>query len=136
VSNPSTHQPKYLQIAEDLDEQMRRGDYKPGDPLPPKPVLMETYGAALGTVDKALSWLRHRGLIESVQGRGTFVLPRPAPEPTLAEQIAALKARLDEQNEELTEMRRRLDSLEAQMVEARANLGLPDASVHTIEEAG
>lgn len=63
---------------------------------------MDTHGVALGTVDHAIDVLRSAGLIETVQGTGTFVcdpLPdeRPAPDGDvgeLADRLESLEVNL------------------------------------------
>jgi len=72
--------PLYLRIERDLRARLARA--KPGDGLPAESVLAEEFGVARMTVRAALNALAADGLIERIQGRGTFVrqpsTPRPA----------------------------------------------------------
>ncbi|MBZ4015878.1 GntR family transcriptional regulator [Streptomyces purpurogeneiscleroticus] len=73
----SSGKPKYLQIADDLAEQIRAGSLAPGAPVPSETDLMAKYGVASGTVRKAVAELRTTQLIETHHGRGSFVRSRP-----------------------------------------------------------
>ena len=73
----STAVPKYLQIADDLAAQIRSGGLAPGDTVPSESELMTRYGAASGTVRKAIAELRVRQLIETHHGKGSYVRRRP-----------------------------------------------------------
>jgi len=65
--------PLYVQIAEELMAQIEDGEYLPGAKLPTERDLAERYDVQRATVRKALGVLKDRGLIERVQGSGTFV---------------------------------------------------------------
>lgn len=69
--------PAYRQIADHLREGIGRGEYSPGGQLPSERSLMDTYGAARGTVRQAIQQLRSEGLIEIEHGRGAFVRSHP-----------------------------------------------------------
>jgi GntR family transcriptional regulator len=73
----SSAKAKYLQIADDLAMQIRSGTLKAGKPVPSESELMDRYGVASGTVRKAVAELRAAQLIETHQGRGSFVRSRP-----------------------------------------------------------
>jgi GntR family transcriptional regulator len=60
-------------IAGDLREEIKRGDYSPGARLPSRAQLMERYGVASQTVINALNALRQEGLILSITGSGYYV---------------------------------------------------------------
>lgn len=65
-------------IAADLDQSIRRGDYPEGSRLPGRRALVDRYGVATATVERALHALRGDGLIYPVTGSGWFVRsPRP-----------------------------------------------------------
>ena len=106
---------KYRQIAADLRARIERGEYPVGAQLPTKPELQDEFGAALGTVDRALGVLRDLGIAESRQGVGTFVLRQLAEDSgqrdldTLSEQVTDLARRV-ESVEELREVVSRLES--------------------------
>ncbi|MER6253629.1 GntR family transcriptional regulator [Streptomyces sp. NPDC001584] len=65
----SAHQ----KIAAKLRRQITRGDLPPGAQLPSTPVLMEQYGVAGTTVQKALQMLKEEQLLVGQPGKGVFV---------------------------------------------------------------
>jgi GntR family transcriptional regulator len=66
----------YRRVADDIAARIRSGELKPGARLLSERALAERYEVAYGTVRRAMKELREAGLVESVHGRGTFVLPR------------------------------------------------------------
>jgi|ERR1035441_2528377 DNA-binding GntR family transcriptional regulator len=100
--------PRYQQVADDLRAKISDGRYPVGARLPTKPTLMEHYGVALGTLDKAIEVLRRAGLVETQQGSGMYVR-EPAPEhDAAADQVAELRQELDE-------LRQRIGRIEASL---------------------
>jgi GntR family transcriptional regulator len=69
--------PLYVRIERELRTRLARA--RPGDVVPAESVLAEEFGVARMTVRAALNALESDGLIERIQGRGTFVRQRPAP---------------------------------------------------------
>ena len=69
--------PMYLQIADDIEEQIRNGCLAPAEEVPSEAALMERYGVSSGTVRKAVAELRTAGLVKTFQGKGSFVKSRP-----------------------------------------------------------
>ncbi|MDT0326959.1 GntR family transcriptional regulator [Nocardiopsis lambiniae] len=69
--------PRYLQIADDIEEQITTGRLAPASEIPSETVLVERYGVSAGTVRKAIAQLRTVGLVETFQGKGSFVKSRP-----------------------------------------------------------
>lgn len=67
----------HLQLADELRGQIRRGELKPGDRIPPERTLVETYGTSRTTVSAALAVLKAEALVSSGPGRGTFVRQSP-----------------------------------------------------------
>lgn len=63
----------YRQIADELREQISRGDLKPGDALPTESALQTTFQVSRVTVRQALKLLTELGIIESIQGSGSYV---------------------------------------------------------------
>ena len=63
----------YTEIYEQLRAQIERGELLPEDRLPSEEALAEAHSVSRITVKKALERLREDGLIQRVQGRGTFV---------------------------------------------------------------
>jgi DNA-binding LacI/PurR family transcriptional regulator len=72
VKKPAA-KPKYARIVETLTDKIRQGAYRPGDRLPSDDTLVEQYDASRNTVVRALGDLRDAGLVERIQGAGTFV---------------------------------------------------------------
>lgn len=71
--------PAYMQVIARLKQRIEKGELRPGDLLPSDRELAETYGIARATAQKAVGALRAEGLAETVPGRGTRILDRPAP---------------------------------------------------------
>ncbi|MYT89982.1 GntR family transcriptional regulator [Streptomyces sp. SID8359] len=63
----------FERIADDLRQQIRDGELRPGQLLPTQSQLMQTYKASSLTVQKAIRLLRNEGWVIARQGRGTFV---------------------------------------------------------------
>ncbi|MGY4974046.1 GntR family transcriptional regulator [Streptomyces nigrescens] len=70
-------QPRYLQIAEDLAQQIRSGFLAPGTKVPSESELMARYSVSQGTARKAVAELRPTGLIDTHHGKGSFVKSQP-----------------------------------------------------------
>lgn len=68
--------PLYHQLKEALTRQVARGDWAPGQPIPPERELMATYQVSRTTVRQALDDLVAAGLLYRAHGRGTFVAER------------------------------------------------------------
>jgi len=68
--------PRYLQLADELEERIRAGEWQPGAALPPERRIGELYRVSRVTVRRALERLAEDGLIEQRQGAGTFVARR------------------------------------------------------------
>lgn len=64
--------PKYQQIAANLRERIRRGEYPPGQLLPTHPQLSEQFGVSLITVRHAVRLLVDEGLVRTTSGKGTI----------------------------------------------------------------
>lgn len=71
--------PKYRSIADDLQQKIEAGDLPPGAQLPTELELREQYGASRNTVRDAVRWLITRGLVQTMPGKGTFVMERTEP---------------------------------------------------------
>ncbi len=68
--------PVYLQLAALLRARIESGELVAGRPIPSETTLMQEHGLARETVRKAVRVLRDEGLVQIVQGRGAYVLPR------------------------------------------------------------
>lgn len=90
MSGYDTGQPKYVRLANQLRHHIESGRYADGDLLPSEPQLAREHGMSRPTVVRALELLRRDGLIESRQGRGTFVR-RPGPGVDAAAELQRLR---------------------------------------------
>ncbi|GAA1038038.1 hypothetical protein GCM10009557_52990 [Virgisporangium ochraceum] len=68
--------PKYVQLADILEQRITAGELLPNKPLPSEKFLMAEYGVARGTARRAVEVLRDRDLVFTVPQRGTFVKPK------------------------------------------------------------
>ncbi|WP_329412010.1 GntR family transcriptional regulator [Streptomyces sp. NBC_00704] len=66
-------QPKYLQIAHYIRDQILRGDLRPGDEVPSERQLAANWKVSRPTAARSLEALSHQGLVEKRQGSGTYV---------------------------------------------------------------
>jgi GntR family transcriptional regulator len=71
--------PLYRQIAEDLRSQIESRELSPETKLPTEDELMGRYEASRNTVRGAIKELATRGLVHTLQGKGTFVADQPSP---------------------------------------------------------
>jgi len=74
----------YVAIADVLAARIEDGTYPPEGRLPAELDLAAEFGASRESVRRAVDELRKRGLIETVKGKGSFILPpdeRPPPTP-------------------------------------------------------
>lgn len=56
-----------------LQQDISLGKYKPGELIPPEPVLMELFGVGRSTIREAIKTLSNAGILRVQQGAGTFV---------------------------------------------------------------
>jgi len=68
--------PLYYQLESILREKILSGEFAEGERLPPETELIRQYGVSRITVRQALASLERDGLVERIQGRGTFVTRR------------------------------------------------------------
>ncbi len=78
---PDPHTPRapYMRVLDALTAAIEASTYGPGDLIPPEPELCERFGVSRGTARRAIRVLRERGLVETVWGKGTYVVDRSAP---------------------------------------------------------
>jgi DNA-binding FadR family transcriptional regulator len=62
-----------------LKDKILAGDLPPGHKLPSEAELIDEYGVSRTVVREAVTRLRGEGLVETFQGRGSFVLAMPEP---------------------------------------------------------
>lgn len=66
-------QSRYGALAAALRARIVAGEWPPGSAIPAEQTLANEHGVALGTMRRALDLLAQQGLLERIQGRGTFV---------------------------------------------------------------
>ncbi|KPI21787.1 transcriptional regulator, GntR family with UTRA sensor domain containing protein [Actinobacteria bacterium OV450] len=69
--------PRYVQIAEEIVQQIRAGVLGAGDMVPSESELVDRYGVSGGTIRKAMVEVRASGLVETRHGKGSIVKARP-----------------------------------------------------------
>lgn len=69
--------PLYQQICDDLYCKIQRGEYKPGERIPPEESLRTAYHVSRVTVRAALDKLIENGVLTKKRGKGTFVTIHP-----------------------------------------------------------
>src|SRR5258708_9049780 len=74
--NPTTGQPLYLQLMQQIRHAAETGVLNDGDQLPGIRTLAEELVVSPNTVAKAYTELEHEGLVELRQGSGVFVFVR------------------------------------------------------------
>lgn len=65
---------KYQIVYEEILTRISNGEYKTGEKIPPESQLMEFFSVSRHTIRQAISALVNDGVLEKVQGSGTFVL--------------------------------------------------------------
>ena len=70
-----SYEPAYVQLANILRRQISDGAYRPGDQLPSESQLCRRYGISPMTVRRSINLLSDQGVVNTAQGRGTFVKP-------------------------------------------------------------
>ena len=69
------YEPAYAQLANILRRQIANGYFRPGDQLPSEAQLCRTYGISPMTVRRSINLLSDQGVVNTAQGKGTFVKP-------------------------------------------------------------
>ncbi|MFF4847302.1 GntR family transcriptional regulator [Streptomyces sp. NPDC001194] len=69
--------PRYVQIADEIIQQIRAGVLGAGDMVPSESELVDRYGVSGGTIRKAMVEVRASGLVETRHGKGSIVKARP-----------------------------------------------------------
>jgi DNA-binding transcriptional MocR family regulator len=69
--------PLYVRIADQIERAINTGALASGAKLPPQRNLAYDIGVTIGTVSRAYSMVRERGLVSGEVGRGTYVLGTP-----------------------------------------------------------
>src|SRR5215510_12897855 len=72
--------PIYIQIVNQIEQQVSAGTLKPGTQLPTVRALASELRINFNTVARGYRLLDEAGLISTQQGRGTYIMEKPAPE--------------------------------------------------------
>lgn len=92
--------PIYQQLVDTIRAGIKKGTMAPGQQLPTVQELASDLGIARGTIKRAYDELEHQGLLEKIQGRGTFVCYQPANSGSRKEKaMAAIDTLLDQLEE-------------------------------------
>jgi GntR family transcriptional regulator, transcriptional repressor for pyruvate dehydrogenase complex len=75
-------------VVSGVKDQILAGDLAPGAKLPSESDLVATYGVSRTVAREAVTRLRAEGLVETFQGRGSYVLAVPEPSPFALESSA------------------------------------------------
>ena len=70
-----SYEPAYSQLSNLLREQVADGVYQPGQRLPSEASLCKKYNVSPMTVRRAINLLLDQGVVNTIQGKGTFVKP-------------------------------------------------------------
>ena len=73
MTKQASFAPLYLQVKNHIQRQIEEGRYADGDKLPSERQLCELFSVSRIPVRKALEMLEAEGLIQSFQGKGSFV---------------------------------------------------------------
>lgn len=68
--------PLYMLLKESIERKIETGEYLPGEMLPSERAMAQELGMNRETVKKAINLLSKEGLVESIQGKGTFVVKK------------------------------------------------------------
>ena len=95
--NPALDVPIYQQLVDHVRAAVKKGTLAPGQQLPTVQELSAQLSIARGTIKRAYDELEHLGILEKVQGRGTFVCYQPQNSGSRKERaMAAIDDLLDE----------------------------------------
>ena len=75
--NPELNVPIYRQLTDSIRSAVKRGTLASGQQLPTVQDLSADLSIAVGTIKRAYDELEREGIVEKVQGRGTFVCYKP-----------------------------------------------------------
>ena len=79
--NPTSTQPLYLQLTQQIRHAVETGVLQPGDVLPGIRTLAEQLVVSPNTVVKAYADLQHQGLLDMRHGAGAFIAGRRTAKP-------------------------------------------------------
>jgi GntR family transcriptional regulator len=70
-----SYKPAYIQLADILRTKIGNGQFRPGEQLPSEAELRTQYQVSQMTVRKGVGLLQKQGLVDTAQGKGSFVRP-------------------------------------------------------------
>ncbi len=89
--------PIYRQLVDSIHTAVKKGELPTGHQLPTVQVLTKKLGIARGTVKRAYDELERLGIVDKVQGRGTFICYQPSNSGSRKEQaMVAINAMLNQ----------------------------------------
>ncbi len=95
--DPELDVPLYRQLVDIIQTAIKKGQLAPSQQLPTVQEMSQSLSIARGTIKRAYDELERKGLLEKVQGRGTFVCYQPADSSSRKEQaMAAIDAMLNQ----------------------------------------
>ncbi len=98
--DPGLDIPIYRQLVDKIRTAVKKGDLIPGQQLPTVQELADQLSVAKGTIKRAYDELGTMGVLEKIQGRGTFICYQPANSVSRKERaMAAIDALLDQLEE-------------------------------------
>lgn len=125
-------QPKHIEIADDLAERIRAGEWEPGEQLPGQRRYAERRHVSEQTVTRAFEILKRQGLIRTERYRGSFVAETP-PHETTSHETASVNWWVREDDERFPGGRTRWETVDAGVAdpaevppEVREALQLPE----------
>jgi DNA-binding transcriptional MocR family regulator len=89
--------PLYVRIADQIEQAISTGALASGSKLPPQRNLAYDIGVTIGTISRAYTMVRERGLVSGEVGRGTYVLgsaesDHPAPLDPVSARLVGTRA--------------------------------------------
>jgi GntR family transcriptional regulator len=98
--NPTTGQPLYLQLMQQIRHAAETGALQDGDPLPSIRALAQELVVSPNTIAKAYSELEHDGLLDLRHGSGAFITVKRRTR-SLADHVQVARRRLGDLIERL-----------------------------------
>ena len=115
----------YTAIIERIRTMIIEGELAPGDRLPPERRLAERFGVSRGHLRRAFQALAERGMIESRQGDGTYLLSGLDSAPSVDAVLEAIHSQADVLHE-IIEFRQMIEPPIAALAARRINRELLD----------
>ena len=110
----NAYEPAYVQLVNLLKSQIASGQFTPGNRLPSEAQLCKKYDISPMTVRRSINLLIDQGLVDTTQGKGTFVKPIA---------LGSVNFSLNDFVEILTD-----DRATVQFLEVNAGLASPEAA--------